>query len=162
MGSLPDNILIKKLLDRTASTEEQNGQDSYKSAFCTECTRVSTGTPLIKSVRFFCYNCSEYFCQPCHWKHDRSFRNHRDVVDLKVVTDTLRDLCQEHRELAAYYCQKCSRAVCSRCILAQHEYHNVVSMIDRATVAKKNADLKKGLPVLDQNLREACRRTQLI
>ena len=73
----------------------------------------------------FCTDCKKIFCGGCTRKHDqfKRFEEH-SVVQVEEVT-----MCPvHHRDPVTEYCRTCSLSVCSSCVLADHQNHNIADL----------------------------------
>ena len=61
-----------------------------------------------------CGDCSQFLCGECETKHKKMkmFKNH-----------AILKLCQEHFDGISHICMKCVQAVCIKCIVLDHAYH---------------------------------------
>lgn len=150
--NLPDNTAVRQVLDRASRHQKP-------SLACSSCHNPRTGISSNSEIKFFCFNCSQYFCQTCRWKHRMMFREHDAVINLKCVTQ-LNTVCREHHQYVKKYCDTCSKSVCSRCVFENHHNHNVIGITERSTIAAKIAAVKRRQPVLESNLRKANARTE--
>ena len=167
---LPDNITIAQLqnMGQAILQEMHVYQDKDKTVKCDSCLQSTrTGAALaaqVCPVRYFCYQCSEHYCQECHAKHKASFKDHKEVVDLQSnLKDMLKFFCGKHSKYMKFYCQNCSQALCTACRLHDHpKEHCIVDISDKDTIIQKRAELRKLKPVVNSNLVEANERSSIL
>ena len=57
-----------------------------------------------------CGDCNQFLCEGCETKH-------------KKMNHVILKLCQEHVDVMSHICMKCVLAVCVKCIVLDHAYH---------------------------------------
>ncbi|KAK6167669.1 hypothetical protein SNE40_021641 [Patella caerulea] len=103
------------------------------------------------SCEFRCENCHQYLCFTCRKVHDtltvtsnhvvveyiksseKENRDNSDPDNLSGVNPEpqIKDFCSIHHDrIADYYCKQCSVGVCCRCVVANHNGHMFVDLLD--------------------------------
>ena len=107
------NIALMSLVDDVKS-QQQN---------CTHCNREESPEAVS-----YCQDCGKYFCVACHKKHSewQDFSTHEvhsmsDVLTGKVVVKRRRKCKKHQHEDEEYFCSRCRRYVCFRCVVREHE-----------------------------------------
>ena len=115
--SLPEDFKVQRIRQLL---QKITVEDSAAGKKCDLCS-VSGKT---KVPEYFCVTCSKQYCRECRKKHDAKgiFRSHEVVA---IHRETAIMFCKQHsNENVKYYCQTCSTAVCTLCVLDKHSDHD--------------------------------------
>lgn len=96
----------------------------------------------------YCYNCKFVLCSACQDMHKKFpatsqhkvKKYHERTVLKNAVKD---DMCSDHDQDFAYFCQDCSCLVCQECPVTTHKGHTLNQLKDIA--AKTRKELQKNI-----------------
>lgn len=131
VGSLPKNIFVLKLIQKT-----ETANNGYSQPLCDECSSNSEDDHDSVGINFaveYCTDCKLKLCKGCKHIHRRSQVN-RSHTFVKLVTNgehssedialALQDGCSNHGgDKLKLYCHACKTVICMTCFDEDHVTH---------------------------------------
>ena len=168
---LPNNLTISKIRSCLGPSSTSTAGISWLQDYlqsedqpqtCDSCVTHKQPGADVGEARYFCYRCSENFCQKCYETHQIKLKEHTEVVDLASETSQVFNFfCHSHGRYMSFFCQDCKRALCTSCRMHEHDAeHVIVDISDKDAISEKQLELRELKPFVESCLEEVKMRTR--